>query len=48
MRPVNLPVFFKFFLFTLVRGRAESQNLESGMIGGRPMCVRGAGNGEWH
>lgn len=26
---------------TLVRGRGESNNLESGMTGGRPMCEKG-------
>ena len=38
---VNLLVFF---FFILVKGWIK----ESGMTGGREMCVRGGGNAEWH
>ena len=45
VRPVNLPVFF-FFLTPVVEGtQSKSKNLESGLTGGRPMCVRWAGTG---
>ena len=38
--------FFSLFLTLVVEGnQSESKNLESGLTGGRPVCVRWAGNG---
>ena len=35
-----------FFFPALVRGKGKSKYLESGITGGRPMCVGGGGNGK--